>query len=437
MQTDPNIMQAVEQLGYRVTVGDIATKAGLNINLAEKGLLTLASEAGGHLQVAETGDVVYQFPQNFRDILRNKYIQLQIQEWWQKVWRVLFYLIRISFGLILILSILLIFLTIFAILTAANSSSDDRNDSGSSSGGGIFYPRFWFGPDWFWFFYWDYDNRPYRRYSPEEKRELNFLEAVFSFIFGDGNPNANIDERRWQIIGSIIRNNKGAVIAEQIAPYLDEIAKGYATEYEEYMLPVLTRFNGRPEVSNEGQLIYHFPELQTTAHEHQQETPLPAYLREWLWRFSKATSGQILLAAGLGVVNLAGALFLGYLLLDPQVIEGITGLAAFVASIYGVLLAYGVGFLAIPSARYFWIKFQNKKIDQRNQLRQERAAILAQPDEQLQHKLSFAKQFAGQKIITTENLAYTTETDLEEQEFKKIEKGEDDWIRRLKGNDNL
>ena len=85
MQTDPNIMQAVEQLGYRVTVGDVATKAGLNINLAEKGLLTLASEAGGHLQVAETGDVVYQFPQNFRDILRNKYIQLQIQEWWQKI----------------------------------------------------------------------------------------------------------------------------------------------------------------------------------------------------------------------------------------------------------------------------------------------------------------------------------------------------------------
>jgi len=34
-------MQAVEHLGYRVTVGDVATQAGLNVNLAQQGLLTL------------------------------------------------------------------------------------------------------------------------------------------------------------------------------------------------------------------------------------------------------------------------------------------------------------------------------------------------------------------------------------------------------------
>ena len=27
------------------------------------------------------------------------------------------------------------------------------------------------------------------------------LEAIFSFLFGDGNPNRMIDERRWQLIG--------------------------------------------------------------------------------------------------------------------------------------------------------------------------------------------------------------------------------------------
>jgi len=54
-------MQAVEQLGYRVTVGDV-TRAGLNVNLAQQGLLTLATDAGGHLQVAESGEIVYLFP---------------------------------------------------------------------------------------------------------------------------------------------------------------------------------------------------------------------------------------------------------------------------------------------------------------------------------------------------------------------------------------
>jgi len=87
MAPNPTIMQAVEHLGYRVT-GDV-TQAGLNVNLAQ-GLLTLATDAGGHLQVAESGEIVYLFPQNFRAILRNKFLRLRLQEWWKKSWRVCF-----------------------------------------------------------------------------------------------------------------------------------------------------------------------------------------------------------------------------------------------------------------------------------------------------------------------------------------------------------
>ncbi|MHC5599344.1 MAG: hypothetical protein ACYTXC_25965, partial [Nostoc sp.] len=111
MAPSPTIMQAVEQLGYRVTVGDVATQAGLNVAEANQSLLALASDAGGHLQVADSGDIVYLFPQNFRAILRNKYFRLRLQEWWKKVWNVLFYLIRISFGIFLTVSIVLITVT--------------------------------------------------------------------------------------------------------------------------------------------------------------------------------------------------------------------------------------------------------------------------------------------------------------------------------------
>ncbi len=62
MAPNPAIMEAVEQLGYRVTVGDVATQAGFNVNLAQQGLLALATDVGGHLQVAETGEIVYLFP---------------------------------------------------------------------------------------------------------------------------------------------------------------------------------------------------------------------------------------------------------------------------------------------------------------------------------------------------------------------------------------
>jgi hypothetical protein len=412
MAPNPTIMQAVEQLGYRVTVGDVASQAGLNVLQANQGLLALASEAGGHLQVADTGDVVYLFPKNFRAILRNKYLQLRLQEWWKKVWGVLFYLIRISFGIFLIASIALITITIIVILSSMNSDRDNDSRGGNFGGGGFF-----FFPDLFWYLSPDYDTR--QRQRRREKSDLNFFEAVFSFLFGDGNPNINLEERRWQEIAAVIRNNKGAVVAEQIAPYLDDIGEVHTREYEDYMLPVLTRFNGQPQVSPEGQIVYYFPELQVSAGKKLRQR-LSAYLEEFPWRFSAATSGQNMLSAGLGVANFVGALVLGSLLRDGVVAAEIGGLVAFVQGIYWLLLAYGTGFLVVPLIRYFWIQWRNRKIAQRNRDRLSRARQLVSPDSQLQQKIAFAQQFATEKVLGDEDLVYSTETDLLEQEFKRF-----------------
>lgn len=430
MAPNPTIMQAVEQLNYRVTVGDIAAQTGLNINQAEQALLVLASDAGGHLQVAESGEIAYQFPRNFKAVLRNKFFRLRLQEWWQKVWKALFYLIRVSFGLILLVSIALIFVTIAIILIALNSSRDsDSSGGGDFSGGTVFVPTFWVGDWWFWVFYPNYDSPQYQ-YRRREKPQLNFLEAVFSFLFGDGNPNANLEERRWQEIATVIRNNQGAVVAEQIAPYLDELGEGYSREYEDYMLPVLTKYNGRPEVSPDGQLVYHFPDLQVTATQ-QEIQPVPAYLREHSWRFSAASSGQILLACGLGAINLVGALVLGNLLADGIVAAQLGGLVAFVQSIYWVLLIYGIAFLALPLVRYFWLQWRNTKIVKRNQKREQRVNFLQQASAELKKKISYARQFAAQHFINRKDLAYTTETDLIEQEIAHKDQIDAEWQRRL------
>lgn len=432
MTPNPEIMRAVERLGYRVTVGDIASQAGLNVNVAQQGLLALASDAGGHLQVAESGEVVYLFSQNFRTVLRNKSLRLQLQEWWNKIWKVLFYLIRISFGIVLLLSIALIVIAIVLILTALSSSRDDnRQDSGGSA---MFIPNFWFGSDLFWIFSPNYNDRPQRydrRHTRlDEKPAMNFLEAMFSFLFGDGNPNANLEERRWQAIGTVIRNQCGAVVAEQIAPYLDAIGQGYSREYEEYMLPVLTRFNGQPEVSPEGDLVYHFPELQTTAAQIR-PAPVAAYLEELPRRFSQAGSGQIILAVALGGVNFVGALALGKLLAGGTAAAQLGGLVAFVQSIYWVLLGYGTAFLTLPLIRYFWVQWRNGKLNARNEARQQQAMRLDQADRRLQGKIAYAQTFAAETFIGTENLAYTTERDLLEQDVEQAAKIDAEWQRLL------
>lgn len=441
MAPNPTIMQAVEALNYRVTIGDVAAKAGFDVQYAERELLTLASEAGGHLQVAESGDIAYLFPQNFRAILRQKFLRLRLQEWWQKVWRVLFYLIRISFGILLIVSIVVIFAAIFIIMTASNRDSNDNRSSRSSSGGGfIFFPRFWYWSDFFWLFSPNYEPYQYRERrrsrnnssASSQETEMNFLEAVFSFLFGDGNPNGDLEERRRIAIATTIRNNGGAIAAEQIAPYVDK-----TDEYEDYMLPVLTRFGGLPKVSPDGDIVYYFPELQITAADKTEKNPQPvsSYLRELPWRFSEADSGQLILAAGLGGVNIVGALILGNLLRDGAIAAELGGFVAFVGSIYWLLLGYGIAFLTIPLIRYLWLQGQNGKIEARNQRRQERAQTLASADDSLQKKLAYASQFASQTVISGENIAYTSETDLVEQQVRQLENKQPSSSAQLEGKE--
>ena len=428
MTPNPQIVKSVEQLNYRVTVGDVAAQAGLELNLAQQGLLALAADAGGHMQVAESGDVVYLFPKNFRSILRDKYWSLKLQQWWAKVWKVLFYIIRISFGIVLIASILLMLVAIAVIVISISSSRDgDDRDRGYNRGGGgfMFIPRFWVG-DLFWFFDPNYNiQRRQRRQQASGQSQMNFLEAIFSFLFGDGNPNENLAEKRWQEIGTVIRNNDGAVVAEQIAPYLDETDAD-----EDYMLPVLARFNGYPEVSPQGEIIYYFPELQVMAKERKSQS-VPAYLKEHLWRFSQANSGQIMWAIGLGGLNLILALVLGSLLQDGTVATQLGGIVALVASIYWILLGYGTAFLLVPLLRYFWIQGRNKKIEARNSLRQDKAVALNQADRDLQQKIEFARQFAQTKVISDRDLTYTTETDLLDQNLQNKEKDDRDWQQRL------
>ncbi|MFM2312072.1 MAG: hypothetical protein RLZZ04_1348 [Cyanobacteriota bacterium] len=429
MIPDPKIVKSIEQLDYRVTVGDVAAKAGLELNFAQQGLLALASEAGGHLQVAESGDVVYLFPQNFRSILRNKYWRLRWQKTWQKIWRILFYLIRISFGIILIASILLMVVAIVLIVIAMNSANEEREENsggyGGGYGGGFFMPHFWLG-DIFWWFDPGYNQRRLQRRRQASNYQMNFLESVFSFLFGDGNPNIDLEENRWQEIGAIIRHNQGAVVGEQIAPYVDEIDQD-----EDYMIPVLSRFNGYPEVSPQGEIIYYFPELQVMASRRAESTSTASYLQEKLWRFSQANGSQITLAAGLGALNVILAFVLETLLQDGAIATQLGGVVAFADSASWFLLGYGVLYLLIPLVRYFWIQGRNPRIINRNQEREQRAIALNQPDQSLVGKLAYASQFANQKVIGDRDIAYTTENDLLDQNLKDTDKIDQDWQKRI------
>jgi hypothetical protein len=422
------VMDAVEKLNYRVTIGDVAAQSGLDLNTAQREVLAIASETGGNIQVAESGEIAYKFAPNFREILVSRSFWLQVKESLKGIWKWVFLGIRLSFGILLIVSIAIVVIGIIAATIALNQSrnDNDRDDrrSDRGGGGGFIFLGGWGNPFGNPFIMFDRDYYEPQKLRERDPDEMNFFESVFSFLFGDGDPNANLEERRWREIANMIRSNNGVVIAEQIAPYLDETSRIENDEY--FVIPVLSKFNGFPEVSEAGTLAYKFPELQKVASERKAKSK-SAYLQEKLWKFSQAPQGKITLAIGLGIFYLVASLYLGSLIGDPRLAKSLVGFLGFIKAAYGFLLGYAVLFLSTPLVRYFVLQYLNKGIGDRNQKRATSAEQLQNPSSTLREKLTFASTFAmKQEAIDQNNLAYTTEQDLADQEYAKMLKEKKD-----------
>ncbi|MBC7999022.1 MAG: hypothetical protein IAF58_13825 [Leptolyngbya sp.] len=395
------VLKAVDSLGRRVTVADVATKTGLPVLVVQEELNKVAAETGGHMEVAKTGDVAYKFNPGFQTAYAAKGIARIFQVFGKKFFNIAFFLLRISFGIMLILSVLIVAAIFIAIIIYGNKGgSDDRDDY---RGGGGFHFGFF---DYLLLrdlLSWGAYNAGGVRNQPKRKGKSNFLFDCFSFLFGDGNPNADIEERKWSLIASAIKNNGGVITAEQLAPYT--AAK---PDDEDAVLPTLVRFNGIPEVTEEGGIVYTFPSLLVSAIDTESRSSSP-FLREDRWPFVGPQTGNLL-----WVYLLAGFNFLGtwWLFMQPELRE--------IRIIMLPLVAYGTMFVTIPFCRKIALDVINKGITERNGKRTSYAEMLRSPSIELQKKLSHASKLRiGKTRLKAEDAVYTTEKDALEQEFDK------------------
>jgi len=473
------VLKAVETAGGRVTVADVASGAGVSLSEAKAQLTVLALLAKGDLEVSSDGELVYRFGSSFRAELSARSTKKQIQEAYDKVAPIGFYLLRVSFGVALLSSIALIFTAIFVL---QNSNRDDRDresrgyGGGFGGGGGGFGYSYWWGPSPFDFFFYN-SYAPYGVNRYQDPQELSFLESVFSVLFGDGDPNANLEERRSKAVAQLIRAKGGAVTAEELAPYMDPDNAPPASDDlvdERYVLPAVTRFGGVPEVTIDGDIIYTFDDLQVSAsgtgrtdmlmnmpvselkrlaasegvsveglfdkediveavstvmrmrEVTEGARPLSPYLEEQEYEFSLATSGQKFAVGALGAVNLVGALYLGSLFGNPAIAgKTLVGLLGFVQAAYPLLLAYGVGFLAVPALRYFKVKRDNAMIETRNRRRAQFAFMLKKGGSDMERKLEAARNKAtAVKKVSAADVDYTSGKSIEDQglDFKEWDK---------------
>ncbi|KAL6575000.1 hypothetical protein OROMI_012285 [Orobanche minor] len=446
-------VDAVDSSGRRVTIGDVASKAGLKLNEAQKALQALAADTNGFLEVSEEGDVLYVFPTDYRKKLAAKSFRMKIEPMLEKGKEAAEYLVRVSFGTALIASIVLVYTTIIAIALSIRDS-DDRDRRGKSHYRNFSGFSSYISPtDLFWFLdqrhvmcvkrtpqcafdlsldaprYWD----PYyysRRRVRKDDGRMNFIESIFSFVFGDGDPNQGIAEERWKLVGQYITSSGGIVAAEELAPYLDLDSE--EMDDDSYILPVLLLFDGQPEVDEKGNILYHFPSLQRTAAPQRSGREeyvgrnwsdwsggVEKFFKEKKWELSKTSASERAMVIGLGGLNLFGVLILGSMLKAMTVSQ--SGLISFVSDLFPLFQIYAGSFFAIPLIRWFFIQNKNAKILKRNRAREQRARALESPDPSLRQKLLSARDMAQRTFIGKDRIIYSTERDLYEQDYEARE----------------
>lgn len=436
------IISAIKELGRRVTASDVAARTGLPLLTTTRLLNRTAADCKGTLQVTEGGNVVYAFSPAFESAYLGSALARQIKQTVEALFKGGYFLLRISFGVTLILSLITVAILIIAALIAIlGKGSDGGGDSGGGGDGGDFNLE-WLG-DIGQFFCWNvcypsysYQNwgvstvqaqsDAYRAYTEGRYRppgddsppKQGFVMNCFSYLFGDGNPNENIEEYKWRLIAEHIRRNNGVTTAEELSCYT-----GGSRTNEDDALPVLVRFDGLPVVTDTGNIIYVFPSMQVSAANQEQlveadeKQQFPPYLKEKHWQFSLQPADSFIPVVVFASLNFVGCLWL---------LGHVGNIAVLHQYRYLIdwLTAYAGFFIIFPVIRYFGLCYINMHTALRNEKRKDNHDLLATSLKKLEEARAYA---IGLDTSSADNIVYSTDKDLIDQPL-----ADDEWDKRLR-----
>jgi len=458
------VIKAIQALKHSVTAAQVSASTGMPLARTMQLLNQVAADTDGALIVNDRGEIQYRFAPNFQDRYFTDKLKKTLLTAGIFFFEAGFYLLRVSFGIMLVMSLLVIVLLFIALIVAALGDSSGGADSGGGGDIGIgglpdvgLFDVASITDGFAWRYGPGHQERLYELEYNDEKKANFFLE-VFSFLFGDGDPNSNIEKQRWQYIAKLIVDNGGVVTEEEVQPLLEGSKSS--------ILPVLVRFNGRPEVTENGGIVYVFAELaqqsaaildtlnlpsasetpegkirsnvgaryyemvirpQEEAMRNQQhlsaeprkvnlqKVQRPPYLQESFWEFSQFPLSSSLWVTTLAALNLAGSYWLYKHIATSALLHRY-------AALIDCLLAYAVIFVALPFLRIIFNYCANSFIERRNAARQKAYAVIERPDAELRKTMAggaMLRRELAQAIKQPSQIVYTTERENLEQEFEQ------------------
>lgn len=417
----PRIIDAIRSLGLKVTAADVSTKTGLPLNEVIRELNRIASDTSAVLQVSNVGTIAYIFPSDPDAVYRAKGLKQVVQKTLSVARDIFSFVLRCSFGVLLLWSVLTL-LIIFAIalafaMFATDAVDGDIGDADLDCAEGLNFTFFDVVNLGMFFVWWRNDVQGDITYYGRkvETRQTGFISNCFSFLFGDGDPNRTFLDEAWKNVADIIRLNNGVITAEQIGPYLVDFGTDGG------IFPVLVRFDGMPEVTQTGNIVYVFPSMQNTA---AGNSPIgnifwtiPAFAEQKQWKFSEVPMRRLDFVFYFAGANLAGW----------YAVAGNMGRFDFLVPytwIVELLLTYAIFFIAFPMVRSLYNAVRNAVVEVNNNRRKRNSELLTKPQ-------TLAKMHEAQAYATalqwhnTRGVVYSTDKDVIEQPIQN----EAEWLQ--------
>jgi hypothetical protein len=252
-----------------MTAADLAAAAALPLPRARELISRAADEFRGRLRVTESSEILYDFPRGFTSRysgpgarfgrFMDKFIALSLKclSWAFKAWILVMLLGYFALFMLIALAAL--------VLSMAGGSSSSNSRSRNNSGGGFFLAAHIFDLIIRLWFYSELTRSMeggYRR-SAARPRGKPLHKAVFSFVFGEKDPNEGADAAEKQALIEYLEANRGLIgLPEYMA------VTGLApAEAERGILAFCAEFGGSPEATEEGTIVYRFQDILLRARE--------------------------------------------------------------------------------------------------------------------------------------------------------------------------
>ncbi len=267
-RVEGQLVSFLRKSGNESTVADMIAGTGLPKHQVEQGVKAVLDEYSGRLKVTESGEILYSFPAGMRST--KKGFGPSIKRFWTSfkrgAARVLSFLFKIWI-VVMLVGYFLVFLAlmILAIVASFAASAAGGKDRGGRSrrggdGFGAMYLvsrlfnlaiRMWFYSSMF------SGGRNVRRMKPDGRA---FYKSVFGYVFGEGEPNPGFETTERTRVAEYIRSKRGAILLEELMALTGKDEAEASSLINRYML----EFEGDPRVTDNGTIVYAFPELLRT-----------------------------------------------------------------------------------------------------------------------------------------------------------------------------